>query len=77
MLARPGIRETVSVTRPSIKPAITKLWPSPSSILVSILRDRKSGNGEAVEGQGVGVVQGGYFRLHVDADGVVFGDTWD
>ena len=42
-LASPGMRETVSVTRWSIRPAITKLWPSPSSILVSILREDSAG----------------------------------
>src|SRR5271166_2124324 len=39
----PGILATVSVTRLSINPAITKLWPSPSSILVSIRRVDRAG----------------------------------
>src|SRR3984885_5857523 len=38
-----GILESVSVTCLSMRPAITKLCPSPSSILVSILRDDRAG----------------------------------
>src|ERR1700693_6485747 len=42
-LDKPGMRVTVSVRRLSINPAITKLCPAPSSMLVSILREDKGG----------------------------------
>src|SRR3984893_3714665 len=42
-LDKPGMREMVSVNRLSIKPPITKLCPSPSSMLVSILREDNAG----------------------------------
>src|SRR6266478_9513487 len=42
-LDKPGMRDIVSVRRLSMRPPITKLWPSPSSILVSILRVERAG----------------------------------
>jgi hypothetical protein len=54
---------------------MTKLWPSPSSTLVSILRDDRAGNGEAIERQRIAVIERGNFRLDVQANVVVPGDV--
>ena len=56
MLLITGSLVIASVSRLSISPATTKLWPSPSSTLVSARRVASAGNQEAAERHAVGEI---------------------